>query len=223
MPQRDCVSAVGEEAKSILLADQRERPTRSFHQRSEAPGLRFPKQRLDLREGFLYGVEIGRIAWQEHQRATPPLDELAHPFSLVHLEVVHHHKLPVLQLWAQEVLDVERESLPVGRSLYAHRRAHPLQRDRGDERHVLVPVLGRLPVSPLAPGRPRPKRHHPDVGGGLVHEDEPPRIYAAVAPPPSASSLFVSFGGTQRLFLSVHPSFWRIARLIVASDTLTPR
>src|ERR687894_1696885 len=82
MPPRDCVSAVGEEAKSILLADQRERPTRSFHQRSEAPGLRFPKQRLDLREGFLYGVEIGRIAWQEHQRATPPLDELAHPLVL---------------------------------------------------------------------------------------------------------------------------------------------
>jgi hypothetical protein len=91
------------------------------------------------------------------------------------------------------------------------------------KRHVLVPVLGRLPVSPLALGRPRPLRHHANVGGGLVHEDEAPRVYAAVAPPPSAPGPFVALGGTQRLFLSVHPSFWRIARLIVANDTLTPR
>src|SRR5215218_398389 len=57
----------------------------------------------------------------------------------------------------------------------------------------------------------------------LVHEDEAPRVYAAVAPPPSAPGPFVPLGGTQRLFLSVHLSFWRIARLIVANDTLTPR
>ena len=48
----------------------------------------------------------------------------------------------------------------------------PSRRDRGDERDVLVPVLGRLPESPLALRRPRPQRHEPDVGRALVHEDE---------------------------------------------------
>jgi hypothetical protein len=56
------------------------------------------------------------------------------------------------------------------------------------------------PLGALALGRPRPKRHHPDVGGGLVHEDEAPRVYAAVAPPPSAPGPFVSLGGTQSVF-----------------------
>ena len=44
---RGCVSAVGEEAQRILLAHQRERPARGLHERFQAPGLRFPRQRLD--------------------------------------------------------------------------------------------------------------------------------------------------------------------------------
>jgi hypothetical protein len=36
---------------------------------------------------------------------------------------------------------------------------------------------------------------------------------------PSASRLLVPLGGTQRLFLKVQPSPWRIARLIVATGT----
>src|SRR5829696_6571794 len=219
----DGVSAVDEETQGISLADRGECTVRSLHQCLKAPGLLLPQQRLHLREGLFYGVEVGRVGGQEHQRAAAALDELAHPFRLVHLQVVHDHDLPGLQVRAQEPLDVERESLPIGRPLYAHRRAHPLRRDRADERHVLVPVLGRLPACPLALGRPRPQRHHPDVSGGLVHEDKAPRVYTAVAPPPSAPGPFVSLGGTQRLFLSVHPSSWRMARLIVAKDTRTPR
>src|SRR3712207_8170505 len=38
---------------------------------------------------------------------------------------------------------------------------------------------------------------------------------------PSTSCLFVSFGGTQTLFLSVQPSL-RIARLMVEMETFTP-
>src|SRR4051794_24091735 len=61
-----------------------------------------------------------------------------------------------------------------------------------------------------------------DVRRGLVHEDEAIGIYPSQTLPESTSSFFISLGGTQRLFLSVHPSFSRIARLMVAMDTLMP-
>ena len=78
----------------------------------------------------------------------------------------------------------------------------------------------RKPSVPWAPWRSA--RHHGDVGRGLVHEQEALGVYPSEALPESASRLLLSLGGTQRLFLSVHPSFSRIARLMVANDTLTP-
>lgn len=81
-------------------------------------------------------------------------------------------------------------------------------------------------MSSLASGCPCSERHEPGVGGALVHEDEPPGVYPAHALSESTSLFFVSFGdfgGSQRPFLKVHPSFSRTARLIVATDTLTPR
>src|SRR5829696_2350993 len=111
--------------EKTMLAHRRKRCPSGIYQRLEAPGLSPPQQRLRLGEGLFYGVEVRRVGRQENQRAAAPLDELAYPPHLVDLEVVHHHDLPFLQLRAQEALDVEREGLPVGRSFYAHRSAHP--------------------------------------------------------------------------------------------------
>src|SRR5829696_141204 len=107
-------------------------------------------------------------------------------------------------------------------TLDAHGWSHTLLKGDGrDERDVLAPVPRRLPQSPPSLGRPSVARHHGDVGRGLVHEHQALGVYPSEALPESTSFLLVSLGGTQRLFLSVQPSFSRIARLMVANDTLT--
>jgi hypothetical protein len=75
---------------------------------------------------------------------------------------------------------------------------------------------------PFPPGRPGIAWGEGHVGRTLIHEHQAPWVDALQALPPSASSLLlVPFGGRQGLFLKVQPSL-RTARLIVATDTLTP-
>ena len=80
---------------------------------------------------------------------------------------------------------------------------------------ALAPSLGALARSGT--------RRSTLVEHSHLRTPEPSWVYPAQALPPSTSCLLVSLGGTQRLFLSVHPSsLLRIARLIVAMDTLAP-
>ena len=56
---------------------------------------RLPQRVLYLREGLLYGVVVRRVGWQEHDAGSPFLDQLSHPRTPMHREVVHHHDLSV--------------------------------------------------------------------------------------------------------------------------------
>jgi hypothetical protein len=83
--------------------------------------------------------------------------------------------------------------------------------------------LGALSRALSPFGCPGVARDHRDVRRAFVNEEEALRIDQSQAFAPSTSSFFVSLGGTQRLFLKLQPSLCLIARLIVATDTLTPR
>jgi hypothetical protein len=62
-----------------------------------------------------------------------------------------------------------------------------------------------------------------DVRRTLLEEDEPLRDDRPHLRSESTSSLVVSLGGCHRSFLKVHPSSLRTARLMVATETQTPR
>src|SRR5215208_442940 len=122
------------------------------------------------------------------------------------------------------MLHVGLKSGSVGGTFHAHGRSHPLSTHGGDQRYVLAPVSRSLPVCTLSFGSPSIKSREGDVRPALVHEDELVGLYKAPhVLSPSTSLFFVSLGGTQTLFLSVHSSFSRMARLMVAMETLTPR
>ena len=146
-----------------------------------------------------------------------PLEQVPHPSHLVHLEVVHRHDLTWFQCWAQEGLDVVQEGFSIGGAIFAHRGIHPLWGDRADQRKVFFQFLGAFPRTPSALWKPSSA-----VAPYACGSSTRPRrrnvsdLYAPKTPSASTSFLFVSLGGRQTLFLSVHPSFSRIARPIVA-------
>src|SRR4051812_34654595 len=184
----------------------------------------FAQNHLDLREGFLYGIQVRRVRWQEHQLRSPRLDQLAHPLGAVGAQLVHHHNLALRKRGRQEMLHVPLKDQSVGRPLDGHRRSfvhRPFERDRGYKRLVLTPVAWHPPVGPLSLGRPRAKASHGSMRPALVHEHQAPSVEARSQPTPQAPHLLVALGGYRRLFFSGHPPPGRraMARLIVTSET----
>jgi hypothetical protein len=146
------VPAMPEVAAGVIRADRPECLFGGLKKRFQDPGLRPPQQGLYLREGLFYGVEVRRVGRQQPQLAAPLFDELSDPATPMHGEVVHKDYLPRLKRRGQDLPHVEPERVGVGGALDAHGRSHPLQADRGDERHVLLPqFLGAFPraLSPL--------------------------------------------------------------------------
>ncbi len=114
------------------------------------------------------------------------------------------------------------EGSSIGGTFHAHRcSAHPLFAHSSDQRYVLIPVSRNLTEGPLSSGSPGVKPRQSDVGPAFVHEYKLCGVYVLHLISPSTSLFFVSFGGTQTLFLSVQPSLWRIARDIVEMETLS--
>ena len=138
--------------------------------------------------------------------------------------VVHDDDLPALQLRSQYVSHVESERLCIRRALNAKRRSHPLYGDRGDQRYVLSPSEAArcLPISPLSSWCPGVAWGESDVRRRLVQEHQSLGGHTPHSFSESTSLLLISLGGRQSLFLYVQPSFSRMARLMVATETQTP-
>jgi hypothetical protein len=101
------------------------------------------------------------------------------------------------------VLDVEQEGLHFGETFYAHRRSHTLLRDRGDQRDIFIPVLGRLAEDHL-------------IFGILL---EVPALHWS-----STSQLRRRLlGSTRSGSFAKHLALVRLARLVEVKDTLTLR
>src|SRR5215210_3540829 len=133
---------------------------------------------LDLREGFLYGVEIRRVGRQVDELASPPLDELPYLLRPVSSEVVHHHNLTGPEGRGQQVLYVCFEDSSGGGPFHSHRRSHPSRTKAREQRCVLTAVSRYLEERSLAYGRVGVKRSQGGVGAHLIHEYQPPGIDA---------------------------------------------
>ena len=88
---------MGKEAAGIGGGDGLEGGSGGGDETGEGALARAAQAVLDVGEGQLDGVEIGRIARQEVQLAPGALDQGARPRALVHGEVVEDDDLPRAQ------------------------------------------------------------------------------------------------------------------------------
>ena len=71
------VTTVVEEPMRVSSRDCREcLAHRLYQDRAAGTRLGTPQQPLDLREGLLYGVEVGRVGWQVEKLTASPFDEV---------------------------------------------------------------------------------------------------------------------------------------------------
>ena len=121
------VYAVLEEASRVPGRDRVERPAHRFDKDLPAPGFCFAQDALDLREGPLYGAQVGGIGRQVKQFAAPLFDELPDAIPLWVLRLSITTTCPGRGV-GRALLDVGLEHRDRGRCLYRKSRAPPLPR-----------------------------------------------------------------------------------------------
>lgn len=132
--------------------------------------------RLELGEGLLDRIEIGRVRWQVEQVGAGRLYGLSNAGDLVAGQVVHDDDIAGLEAWGENLLGVGLECSAVHRSIQHHGGAQAAQAQAGDEG-------GGLPVSPrdrreqafAAPGAAA-EPGHVGFGAGFIDEDKTFRL-----------------------------------------------
>src|SRR3954451_14439112 len=67
----DVVSTMPKPTHSVFGRDDPERLGHRLDQSFSRARPHFAQNHLDLREGFLYGIQVRRVRWQEHQLRSP--------------------------------------------------------------------------------------------------------------------------------------------------------
>src|SRR5687768_2469582 len=159
-----------EPSSGVSRGDLGERLLHRCQQGFVGSSSKLPQDVLYLGERLLYGVQVRRIGWHEHQLGSSGFDEFPYPLWPVRSQVIHHYHLPLSKRWSQQVLYVNLKGLGIGSSLKTHRLSHPIKTHRGDQSQVPAPVLGHLAVSSLSFWSPRPQAIHRDVRPALIHK-----------------------------------------------------
>lgn len=131
---------------------------------------------LELGEGLLDRIEIGRVRWQVEQVCAGRLYGLANTGDLVAGQVVHDDDIAGLEAGGENLLAIGLEGGAVHRPVEHHGGAQATQAQAGDEG-------GRFPMSPryrreqafAAPGSAA-QPGHVGFGAGFVDEDKTFRL-----------------------------------------------
>ena len=207
---------MGDPASGVLWGDRAEGGPDSRAVCFECPWLGGAEEGLDLREGLLDRVEVGRVGREEPELSPAGLDRVAGTVAGVDREIVGDDDLVGLQGGGQPVDDVAVERV-VGDGLVEQQPgAEPSQGERREQRPVLPARAGGRPVRPLTPWRPAVPAGHPEVAAGLVDPDKPSRIDPSGLLAPGGALRLVAFPGSDGLFFRVQPKCRVITRLIVA-------
>ena len=156
------------------------------------------QQVLELCKDLLDGVEVGRVFGQEDQVRAGFADGGADALALVAAEVVDNHDIAGLERGNEKRFHVEEEALAIDRPVDEPGSIDAIVAERGKERHRVPMPVRSLRFQSLSSRAPAAQGRHVGLRPGLVDEDEPGRINAAlIACPPSAPSSHV---GTILLF-----------------------
>ena len=100
----------------------------------------FSQGGLELGEGHLDGVEVGRIGRQIQQAGARVLNALAHALDLVRGQIVHDNDIAGLEFGRQDLFDIGEEGGAMHRAVEQHRRTQAAQAQTSGKG-------GRLPMA----------------------------------------------------------------------------
>ena len=126
---------------------------------------------LDLGEGLLDGVEVGRVRRQVAEPGAGGLDHLPDGGCLVGAEIVHDDDVTGLQHRHELLLDIGAEALTVDRPIEDARRGEPVAAQRPKEGQRAPVAMRGDAAQPRALRPPAPQRRHIGLDPGLVDED----------------------------------------------------
>ena len=86
----------------------------------------FAQECLELAEGHLDRIEVGRVLGQVLQGRASGFDCLSHARSLMSPQIIQHHDISAPERGSQHFVDVGQEYLAGHRSIYCHRRNHAI-------------------------------------------------------------------------------------------------
>lgn len=166
--------------------------------------LCLPHPALDLGEGLLDRIEIGRAGRQKTQGGTGGLDGVAHGGGLMATEIVHDDDVAGLEGGHELLRDIGGEAAAVDGPVEDSRGGQAVA-TQGAEEGQRAPVAVRGEGSePLAFPPPSAQRRHVGLDPGFVDEDEPGRIEAGLpdlpAPAPAGDVGTGLLKGEQRFF-----------------------
>lgn len=150
--------------------------------------LRDPHPVLDLGEGLLDRVEVGRVWWQEPEPCACSHDHLADGGRLVRAQIVHHDDVAGLEHWHELLLDPGTEAFAVDRPVEDARCHQPVRAQRAEESERAPVAMWSEAAQAFAFGSPTSEWGHVGLDPRLVDEDQPARVQAGLEGAPALAS-----------------------------------
>lgn len=193
----------GEIAVDVVWRDAVNRLGGRVEQRLERAGPAAAQMGFEFGKGLLDRVAVRGIARQEEKPAVRGFDGGLRVGAFMDREIVPDHGLARDELGNQLLIDKGVQRWAIERAWQQHRRANPLQGDRGKIGHAL-PAPARHAIDQPFPARgTAPQRRQPQRCGGFIDKDERGRIELGDRGPKRGALRLILLAGDQGLFLSV--------------------
>ena len=150
-------------------------------------GCGLSEQALQLGEGLLDWVQIGRVGREIKQAGAGGPDCFAHTSDLVGREVIQDHHVGLRQRWRKELADIGEEGL-TGHGAVQHERRDEAGAAQACDEGSGAPVAVRRGVDQAFTLRaPAVAPDHIGGGAGLIEKDKALRVHVALPDPPVTS------------------------------------
>jgi hypothetical protein len=130
------------------------------------------EQQLQLGPGLFDWVQMGRVGWQVEQFCASGFDSFAHAFDLMRTQVIHHHHVARPQLRAQDMIQIGKEDLCVGRFFDGHGCDHAPGAHSAEDGHDFPVAARRRFMNAPASNTSRIVPRHRSGDAALIKEDQ---------------------------------------------------
>ncbi len=131
---------------------------------------------LDLGEGLLDRIEIGRIGWERPESCSGGADRAPHGCGLVAAEIVHDDDVARFKDRRELLLDIGAETFAVDWPVEDAGSGEPIMPQRAEKGQRSPMALWGEPAQALALRSPTAQRRHVGFDPGFVDKDQPPGI-----------------------------------------------
>ena len=140
---------------------------------------------LDLGEGLLDRIEVGRVWRQEPEPGPGGSDHVPDGGRFVRPEIVHDDDVAGPEHGHEKLLDIGAEALAVDRAVEDARCRQPVAAQGAEEGQRAPVAVWSKAAQPLAFWSPAAQRGHVGLDPGLIDEDQTPRVETGLPRAPS--------------------------------------